>query len=145
MLSITAATVVFGQPFTQVIDVLVEGVDPLTGEPSSGPSTEIPTVTASFVDPGVVILAEPGKVTISGTYQAIIQTSWTSIATSGALQTSLVPPAIGTFQKITKVDSPSSLTQPCVYTIGTDTFTHTVDLVSYTGIANTLKSLLATV
>jgi hypothetical protein len=145
MLSITAATVVFGQPFTQVIEVLTEGTDPTTGEPVSGPSTVEPTVSASFEDPGVTITTEPGKVTISGTYQAIIQTQWTSISNSGELQTALVPPAVGTFQKITKVDSPSSLTQPCVYTIDADTFTHTVDLVTYTNIANTLKSLLATV
>jgi hypothetical protein len=145
MLSISAATVVFGESFTQVIDILTEGTDPLTGEPSSTPSTEIPTVTASFEDPGVSVVAEPGKVTISGTYQTIIQTPWTSISNSGVLETSLTPPSVGTFQKITKVDSPPSLTQDCIYTIDSDTFTHTVDLVSYTGIANTLKSLLATV
>lgn len=145
MLSITAATVTFATPFTQEIDVTVDTTDPDTGETTQGPSTTVPVVTASFTDPGVVITKEIGKVTLSGMYRQIIVTPWQYIDLTGAIVTTQVTPALGTFKTITKVDSPSSLTATCVYTIDGETFTHTVTLGSYTVIANTLKSLLATV
>jgi hypothetical protein len=145
MLSITAATVGMATPFTQVIEVLVETIDELTGETIIGPSTTIPVVTASFIDPGVVIATEIGKVTISGLYRKIIITSWTYINLSDTIVTEQLAPELGTFKMITKVDSPANLKEICTYTIDGEAFTHTVDLGSYTGIGNTLKTLLATV
>jgi len=145
MLSITEATVGMATPFTQVIDVLVEEVDPETGETTLVPSETAPVVTASFSDVGVVITPEVGKVTISGLYRQIIVTSWTYFDLEGKAITSNMAPEIGTFKMITKVDSPANLKEVCTYTIEGETFTHTVDLGSYSGIANTLKSLLATV
>jgi len=145
MLSVTAATVGMATPFTQVIDVLVETIDPLTGETVTGPSTTVPVVTASFIDPGVIIKPEIGKVTISGLYRKIIITSWTYINLSDSSVTEQLAPELGTFKMITKVDSPANLKEICTYTIDGETFTHTVDLGSYSGIADTLKTLLATV
>lgn len=145
MLSVTEATIGMATPFTQVIEVQTEEVDPTTGEPVLVPSTTVPTVTASFNDVGVVITREIGKVTLSGLYRQIIVTSWTYINLSDQIVTTDMAPALGTFKMITKVDSPANLKETCIYTIDGETFTHTVDLGSYTGIADTLKSLLATV
>ena len=86
-----------------------------------------------------------GKVTISGMYKKIIVTTWQYIGQSGEIASSEIVPDIGTFQKITKVDSPANLTEVCTYTIDGESFAHSVSLPSYTVIADTLKSLLATV
>ena len=145
MLSTTTATVVFNTQFTQVVEVLSESVDPETGESSSTPSTSVPVVTSSFDDPGVTITPEAGKVTISGKYKKIIKTSWTYINTSGAIVTSDTAPDAGTYKMIVKVDSPANLKENCIYTIDGETFTHVVDLGSYTTIADQLKGLLAAV
>jgi hypothetical protein len=145
MLSVTTGTVGFGTSFSQAIVVQTEVVDPVTGETTYEQSTTPPVVTASFTDPGVVITTSPGSVTISGLYRAIINTHWTYTALDGTTVTSVVAPAPGTFKLITKVDSPVNLKETCIYTIDGESFTHTVDLGSYSGIATTLKSLLATV
>jgi len=145
MLTVTEATVGMATPFTQVIDVQVETIDELTGETILVPSETVPTVTASYTDPGVVIATEVGKVTISGLYRSIIVTSWTYINLDKAIVTTNMAPELGTFTMITKVDSPANLKEVCTYSIDGESFVHTVDLGSYSGIANTLKSLLATV
>lgn len=145
MLTVTEATVGMATPFTQVIDVQDETIDELTGETILVPSETVPVVSASYTDPGVVITTEVGRVTISGLYRSIIVTSWTYIDLNKALVTTNMAPELGTFIMITKVDSPANLKEVCTYSIDGETFTHTVDLGSYTGIANTLKSLLATV
>lgn len=132
-------------PFTQVINVLIETIDSMTGETVLIPSTTVPVVTASFTDPGVVITPTVGSVTISGLYRQIIVTSWTYLDLNKQLVTEQIAPEIGTFSMITKVDSPANLQEVCTYTIDGEAFVHTVDLVSYTGIADALKSLLATV
>lgn len=151
MLSVTSATVVFGDEFTQVIDVLPD--TPPEGEGGSGeppaeppptPPQTIPIVTASYTDPGVTIKTELAKVTISGKYTTIIKTHWEWLDLTGASVSGSSAPAQGTFKKITKVDSPANLKETCVYTIDGATFTHTVDLVSYDKIGNLLKSLIAT-
>jgi hypothetical protein len=152
MLDITAATVVFGDEFTQVINV-VPDTPPDTGggsgdppaDPPLAPPQTIPIVTASVTDPGVTIKAELAKVTISGKYTTIIKTHWEWLDTTGAQQSGSSAPPTGTFKKITKVDSPTNLKETCIYTIDGATFTHTVDLVSFDKIGNLLKSLLATV
>jgi len=155
MLDVTAATVVFGDTFTQVINV-VPDTPPDTGGGSGGdsgggsspppaPPQTIPVVTASYTDSGVTITAELAKVTISGKYTTIIKTHWEWLDLTGAPQSGSSAPPTGTFKKITKVDSPVNLKETCIYTIDGATFTHTVDLVSYDKIGNLLKSLLATV
>jgi hypothetical protein len=145
MIDITEGTVDFTTPFTQTITVLVTVIDPLTGEETTEPSTEIPTVTPSFIDPGVTITATPGSVVISGSYLTILPTQWTWLDTAGLVVTDVEPPELGTYQTITKVDSPSTRTATCNYTINTDSFIHTVILPSYTPIADKLKSLLAAI
>lgn len=145
MLSPSSATVVFATQFTQVVQVLSSSVDPVTGESSSTPSTTVPVVTASFTDPGVTITPAVGQVTIAGQYKKIIPISWTYIDTTGAVVTKDTAPDLGTFKMIVKVDSPPALQVPCIYTIDGETFTHTVDLVSYSTVADKLKSLLASV
>lgn len=145
MLSETTGTVVFGTSFSVTIDVLSEVVDPETGESTTAPGDTVPVVTRSFDDPGVTVTTEIGKVTIAGTYRKIIVTSWNYIDLAGEIKTSLVTPEVGKFSKITKVDSPANLTEQCIYTINGETYTHTVDLGSYTKIADTLKDLLKTV
>lgn len=145
MLSITAATVAPSTQFTVVITVLSTTVDPTTGIETTGPSTTVPVVTASYTDPGVTIKPEIGQVTISGQYKTIIKTTWHYLDLNRVQVTSDAAPDTGKFSMITKVDSPANLKETCVYTIDGETFTHTVDLVSYSGIGTLLKSLLATV
>jgi len=145
MLSVTQADVVFATQFTQVITVFTQVTDPDTGLATDVPSTTPPVVTKSFDDPGVTVTTAVGQVTISGMYRKIIVTTWQYIDLNGVVQTTQVTPALGTFKMITKVDSPALLKQDCVYTIDGETFTHHVSLPSYTIVANTLKSLLATV
>lgn len=143
MLDITEATVNFATEFSQTIIVQTTVVDPVTGEETTKPSEEVPTVTRSFVDPGVTVTTSPGTVLISGSYITILPTQWTWLDKNGVSVTDVVPPEVGTYQTIVKVDSPATRTRPCIYTINTDAFTHTVILPSYTPIADKLKSLLA--
>lgn len=149
MITPTSGTVTFGQPFSVTISVFSqsEGTDPETGLPTTTdtPSTTIPVVIASFNDPGVTITPSVGQVIIAGTYQAIIQTSWSYINLNGDTVTQAQAPTVGTFKTIFKVDSPPRLTETCTYTIDGDVFTHTVTLGSYSGIADTLKTLMGTV
>lgn len=145
MLVPTEATVVYATEFHQVIEVFDEVTDPESGESSLVPTSSIPSVSASFVDTGVVVTPSAGRVTISGKYITSHNISWQYLDLTGAVQTSEAPPESGTFSKITKVDSPSRLIETCIYTIDGQTFTHTITLVSYDPIANTLKSLLAEV
>jgi len=134
ILGTTAATVGFNTVFTQSITVTTDGIP----DPS-------PTVTRSYVDPGVNVITATGLVTISGLYTNIIVTSWTYNDLSNNSVTITSVPAAGTFKMITKVDSPAKLKELCVYTINGVTFTHTVDLGSYSGIATSLTSLLNSV
>jgi hypothetical protein len=145
MLDITSATVNFTTNFTQNITVLVLEIDPLTGEETLVPSTEVPTVTPSFIDPGVTVTTSPGFVEISGSYITIITTQWTWLDNNGLSVSDIQPPEINTYSTITKVDSPESRTATCTYAINSDSFVHTVLLPSYTPIADKLKSLLAAV
>lgn len=149
MISPTAATVTFGENFTVTISVFTESTttDPETGLPSTTqvPSTTVPVVTTSFADPGVTITPSAGQVVIAGAYQSIIQSSWSFINKSGQSVTQPQAPAVGTFKTIFKVDSPPKLSELCTYTVDGTPFVHTVTIVSYSGIANLLKSLMATV
>ena len=149
MLVPASGTVTFGDQFSVTIQVVTETstVDPETGQSSTttSPTTEIPTVTASYTDAGVTITPAPGQVTISGRYTSIIPITWTYLNNSKQTVTSPTAPATGSFYKITQVDSPPKLTETCTYTIAGEPFVHTVTLGSYTTIANQLKNLLATV
>lgn len=147
MLTPSSGTVTFNEQFTVTINVVTESstVDPETGQTTTTttPSTEVPVVTASFTDPGVTITTAPGQVTLSGKYISIIQTTWTYLDNNKQTVTSPSAPAVGSYFKITQVDSPAKLTETCTYTISNEPFVHTVTLGSYTTIANQLKSLLA--
>ena len=145
MLSTTSATVGFATSFTQVIVVLEIVTDALSGTVTTKPSTTVPIVSASYIDPGIVITPAIGQVTISGQYKTIIKTTWTYLDKNGTSVSIPSVPDLGTFKMITKVASPANLKETCVYTIGSEAFTHTVDLGSYSGIGDKLKSLLATV
>lgn len=139
MLDTTTGSVNFQTPFEVTLTVTVDGVTPIT---------DIPAVTADFEDPGVqVIVSNNGNITIKGSYKSIIPVSWEWIDLERKTQTGKVVPEAGTYEKITKVESPSLLSKSCVYTIvseaGTDTFTHTVSLSSWSVIADTLTTALA--
>jgi hypothetical protein len=136
MLSVTQSTVVFGTQFTLNIDVSVD---------EETPSTTIPVVSKSYTDPGVTVSKTVGRVIISGSYNKIIPVIWHYIDLTGQQQTTDSTPTPGTFRAIFKVESPSSLTANCIYTIDGETFTHTVSMPNYDQIAINLKSLLATV
>ena len=151
MLTPSSATVVFNTEFTQVITVstseTVEGVDPETGEPTSSvvetPSTVIPTVTASFKDPGVTITTAPGTVTLSGKYTSILPVTWKWLDLNNVQQTGKEPPANGTYNKIFQMDSPPSLTETCTYSIDSESFVHTVTLVTYDTLRDTMLAKIA--
>ena len=147
MLSITAATVQFYNTFTLEILVSSESVDPSTGDPVSTPSTDVPTVTADYIDSGVMIETSTGTVTITGKYTSIIPITWHWLDLDYQPQSASVAPEAGTYSKITKVDSPPFLSKDCTYTIdslvGSDTFVHTVTLSSYSTIGTALRSLVA--
>jgi hypothetical protein len=161
MLDITAATVVFGDEFTQVINIVPDtppdggsSGDPPPDPPPAPAPVILPVVTASVTDAGVTVkpeliytgnVATAAKVTISGKYTTIIKINWEWLDIAGATASGPSAPAVGTFKKITKVDSPPNLKETCIYTIDGLTFTHTVDLVSYDKIGNLLKSLAATI
>ena len=113
MLDVESATVGMDTPFTQVINVLVLSISP----PGYVPSTTVPVVTADFVDPGVTVTPTVGQVTISGRYKTIIQTHWEYINLTGGITTTDIAPELGTFEMITKVDSPPRLKEVCTYTI----------------------------
>jgi hypothetical protein len=107
----------------------------------------IDSVTPDFVDPGIIIETDLGKVTIRGKYRAIIPTTWYWLDKNRVAHSSTEAPDVGTYEKITQVDSPPTLTKNCTYTIvssaGAEQFVHTVTIVSYSNVANKLKTLLA--
>jgi hypothetical protein len=150
MLNPALATVTFYAPFSITIEVLIEttGVDPITGDPttSTSISTEIPTVTADFVDPGVVVTVGTGTVTLSGAYNSIIPITWHWLDNNNQALSGPTPPAVTTYSKIVRVDSPGFLSKDCNYTIAasgsSDVFVHTVTLRSWTVIADELTALL---
>lgn len=151
MLTPSAATVVYNTEFTITVTIstveTVEGTDPETGEPTSTPvetpSTEVPVVTRSFNDPGVTVTPGAGSVTISGKYTAILPVTWKWLDLSGAQKSGDQPPAPGTYYKLFQMDSPPKLSEDCVYTIGGETFTHTVTLVTYDTLKNKMLELIA--
>ena len=139
MLSIVNETVLFSNTFTTTINVLVTDAN---GE-NTTTSLTIPSVSISFIDPGVNVSVSTGTVNIYGAYTTILPTKWTYLDVNSNMISSLVPPSVGQYSKIVQVDSPPMLTQNCIYTIDGEQFTHTVTLGSYTQIANKLKELLA--
>lgn len=149
MIDSTAATVSLSTPFSVTLTITSDSGASGADGGSSGTVTDVPIVTSSLNDPGVTVTPGPGTVTIAGKYIAAIKTKWHWLDLSLQQQSGDTPPAIGSFSKITAVDSPTSLTNTVVYTItssaGTDTFTHTVTLGSYSKISDLLKSLLASV
>lgn len=137
MLTPASETVFFLSTFTTVIAVTA-GTDTAV--------TSISTVTASFNDPGVTVAISGTNVVLSGTYNSILPITWYWKDLTDTLKSARAAPAVGTFDKIVKLDSPATLSQDCIYTIvsdaGSDTFTHTVQS-NYDSLATELKSLLA--
>lgn len=150
MLTPLAGTQRFKTPFTLNISVGTSStvVNPETGLPESvsTPITDVPTVVASFVDPGVTVATGPGIVTLSGQYNAIIPITWYWKDLNDQLQSGSSVPPVGTYEKIVQVDSPPNLTEDCNYVItssaGADTFVHTVFITSYSEIKEALKNAL---
>jgi hypothetical protein len=137
MLTPATATQTFLQNFATVITVTVD----TTTNVSS-----ISSVVADFTDSGVIVSIGTDTVTLSGKYQSILPIKWYWKDLNDQLQSGDSAPATGTYQKIIKLDSPPLLTKDCTYTItssaGTDTFVHTVTLVSYDPLATELITLL---
>ena len=153
-MSLTPASVnpqPFKTPFTLTISVGASStvVNPDTGLPETVnvPVTDVPTVVASFEDPGVTVTTSPGTVTLSGQYDAIIPTTWYWKDLNDQLKSGPSAPLVGTYEKIVQVDSPPNLTETCYYTItssaGVDIFEHIVTLVSYDVIKEALNTALA--
>jgi hypothetical protein len=111
-----------------------------------------PVVSASFVDPGIVITSDiSGLVTISGMYKTIIPIGYTWRDNSFNLKTGTTAPNAGEYQKFIKIDSPASTSADCTYTITTaydsgtitDTYVDHVIVDSFTKVADILTGLLA--
>lgn len=138
MLTPATATQTFLQNFTTVITV---SVDTTTNVSS------VTSVVADFTDTGVTVSIGTSTVTLSGKYQSILPIKWYWKDLNDQLQSGDTAPATGTYQKIVKLDSPPFLTKDCTYTItsaaGTDSFVHTVTLVTYDTLASELTTLLA--
>jgi hypothetical protein len=149
MIDSTAGTVTLSTPFSITLTVSTESGASGAEGGSSGTVSDIPRVTTSLTDPGVTITTAPGSVTIAGKYIAALKTKWHWLDSEMKPVSGDAPPAVGAFSKVTGVDSPTSLTNTVVYTItssaGTDTFTHTVTLGSFSTIADLLTGLLASV
>jgi len=137
MLTPSSATQPFLQNFTTAIAVSIDGITSVSS---------VSSVVASFVDTGVIVAIGTSTVTLSGKYQSILPITWQWNDLNGQLQTGSSAPAVGTYTKIIKLDSPPKLTQDCTYTItssaGVDQFVHTVTLVSYDALASELTTLL---
>ena len=144
MLSPAAATQVFQEDFSITIQVMEASAGGGEGEEPAPPtpSTTVPTVTRSFEDPGVTVTPSAGQVVISGKYTSILKMSWQWIDNANNLVTTVEPPKKGEYTKITKMDAPPSLTEDCTYTIGGESFVHTVTLVSYSKGRDALLDLL---
>ena len=140
MLSVDRVVIPYGTPFTTEVVVLQH--DPTMPEVLTYPITTTPVVNRSFKDPGVTVTARSGSVTISGSYREIIPIKWTYLDNDGNQQTSLTPPAQGTYTKVVKVDSPPMMNVDCVYVINDEPFVHTVVLGSYSTVATMLVTLL---
>jgi hypothetical protein len=132
------ATQEFLRDFTTVITVSID---------TSTAVSSISGVVASFVDPGVIVSIGTDTVTLSGKYTSILPIKWYWKDLNDVLQSGDTVPPAGTYLKLVQLDSPPVLTDDCTYTItsdaGTDTFVHTVTLVSYDTLATELQSALS--
>jgi hypothetical protein len=138
-LSIFTATTTFLVSFDPIDIIVYEGTD------TSVLLGEIPTVSASVVDTGITVVASTASVVISGKYQSLFPVKWYWKDLEDVLQSGNSPPPAGTYLKLVQVDSPSSSTEDCIYTItsseGSNTFRHQVN-VDYDIIATELTELL---
>ena len=138
MLTPSSATQEFLKDFTTVISVSA-GTDTAV--------TSISSVVASVVDPGVTVSIGTDTVTLSGKYTAILPIKWYWKDLNDTLQSGDTAPSAGTYLKLVQLDSPPRLTEDCSYVItsdaGTDTFVHTVTLVSYDALSAELTTLLS--
>ena len=137
MLTPSSATQEFLKDFTTVITVSID---------TSTAVSSISDVVASFQDPGVVVSIGTDTVTLSGKYTSILPIKWYWKDLDDQLQSGDTAPPAGTYLKLVQLDSPPVLTEDCIYTItsdaGTDSFVHTVTLISYDNLATELQSAL---
>jgi hypothetical protein len=137
MLTPPSATQEFLKDFTTVITVSID---------TSTAVSSISDVVASFQDPGVVVSIGTDTVTLSGKYTSILPIKWYWKDLDDQLQSGDTAPPAGTYLKLVQLDSPPVLTEDCIYTItsdaGTDSFVHTVTLISYDNLATELQSAL---
>jgi hypothetical protein len=137
MLTPSSATQEFLKDFTTVITVSID---------TSTAVLSISDVVASFQDPGVVVSIGTDTVTLSGKYTSILPIKWYWKDLDDQLQSGDTAPPAGTYLKLVQLDSPPVLTEDCIYTItsdaGTDSFVHTVTLISYDNLATELQSAL---
>jgi hypothetical protein len=138
MINPALATQEFLKDFTTVITVSVD---------TSTAVTTVTSVVASFEDPGVVVSIGTDTVTLSGKYTSILPIKWYWKDLDDQLQSGDTAPPAGTYLKLVQLDSPPVLTDDCTYTItsdaGTDSFVHTVTLISYNNLALELQSALS--
>ena len=138
MLTPPSATQEFLKDFTTVITVSIDTITAVSN---------ISDVVASFQDPGVVVSIGTDTVTLSGKYTSILPIKWYWKDLDDQLQSGDTAPPAGTYLKLVQLDSPPVLTEDCVYTIssdaGTDSFVHTVTLISYDNLATELQSALS--
>jgi hypothetical protein len=139
MLTPPSATQEFLKDFSTVITVSAD---------TSTAVSSISSVVASFQDPGVIVSIGTDTVTLSGKYTSILPIKWYWKDLDDVLQSGDTAPLAGTYLKLVQLDSPPFLTEDCTYTItsdaGSDTFIHTVTLVSYDRLAAELQSTLST-
>jgi hypothetical protein len=139
-IEITSDNATFLQSFTPIVITVYAGTD------TSTLLSEVPTVSASFVDSGITVTTATALVTIAGRYESILPIMWYWKDLNDVLQSGRSAPAAGTYLKLVQVDSPPITTEDCIYTIssseGSAIFTHTVNA-GYDIISNELTTLLS--
>jgi hypothetical protein len=140
-LSTSTSSATFQNVFSTLTIIVYVGTD------TSIPATDVPSVSASYTDPGITVTPATGQIQLSGVYQSIIPVTWYWKDLTDTLKSGPAAPASGTYLKIVQVDSPAFLTTACIYTVtssaGVDVFTHTVTLGSYDVIKTALTLALA--
>jgi hypothetical protein len=99
-------------------------------------------------DPEVIIeITSATNFSISGVYKNMMLTQHTWIDNDGIIQSSVIPPKLGTYEKITQIDSPSIKIKPWKYIVTTSndqTATITTSSISSTIGSPTITNTTAT-
>lgn len=105
--------------------------------------TTATSILASFTDSGITAIVTGSNLVLSGTYQSVIPVTWTYIDNNRSTQTSSTIPAVGTYEKITKVAPPGLQTKTVTYDVGGDTLVMTIKLTTFDTVKNQLSTALA--